>query len=223
MNMLNRWNRPLAAAALALGAAGLATPAAADTIFNTGTPDPGWLGYYGWDISVGQSVTIAFTPTQDYTLDTLGLWLMSNDFNGPGATLTVSLQTNAGGGAPVAPSGTVLESWDTATGAVGWVPELLTVTSGTHTVLNAGSTYWIVAESAEAGGEDPVWVVAPGDGSSYYQGNIDFNSGSAWQIGASQAPLGAVVTATPVPEPGTAASLLTGMLMLGGWLRARRG
>lgn len=206
MHNAHPWNRCLFGT-LALAAATLATPAAADTLLNTGTPDPGWIGYWGYDINAGQSVAIAFTPTADYTLDQISLWLMSNDFNAPGATFTLSLQTDASG-----PSGSVLESWDTATSAVGWVPALDTVTSVLHPVLSAGSTYWIVAESTEEF-EDPVWVIAPGDGvNTYVMANNDFLSGSGWQVNwQSWTPGGTIVSATPVPEPAMLVLALLGL------------
>ena len=81
--------------------AALAGAGHADTIFTTGTPDPGFLGYYGFDLFPEQSVAIAFTPDQDYRLDGLGLWMMSNDFASTGATYTVSLRTDAAGGMTV--------------------------------------------------------------------------------------------------------------------------
>jgi len=208
MAIVSRWRTRLAAA---LCAACLAGPASADTLLDTGAPNGGWLGYYGFDVFVGQSVAIAFIPGQDYAFDSVSLWLMSNDFDAAGRRLTISLQTDAGGGAvPVAPSGTALESWAHATGAIGWTPVLETLSSSSHPVLHAGTAYWIVAESNEPAFVDPVWV-ASGNGPSYYMGNIDFQSGPAWQVGLTNGPPGAVVSATPVPEPVALALALLGL------------
>jgi len=207
MSIVSRWRTRLAAA---LCAVCLATPASADVLLDTGTPG-GFLGYYGFDVFVGQSVAVAFTPGQDYAFDNVSLWLMSNDFDAAGRRLTISLQTDAGGGpVPVAPSGTVLESWAHATSAVGWTPLLETLNSTLHPVLNAGTTYWIVAESNEPAFVDPVWVAA-GNGPSYTMGNIDFQTSSAWQVGLTGGPPGAIITATPVPEPAALALALLGV------------
>ena len=101
MSIVGRWSTRLAGA---LCAVGLATSANATVLLDTGTPGGSW-GYYGFDVFVGQSVAIAFTPGQDYALDDVSLWLMSNDFDAAGRTLTVSLQEDAGNGpAPTAPS-----------------------------------------------------------------------------------------------------------------------
>lgn len=210
------WRRRLAGALCAVTLAG---SAGADTLLDSGTPDGGMFGYWGFDVFVGQSVAIAFTPGQDYTFDNLSLWLMSNDFDAPGRSLTVSLQTDAGGGStPLAPSGTALETWQHATTAVGWSPVLETLDSLLHPTLHAGTTYWIVAESKEQPFVDPVWVVA-GNGSSYYVGNIDFTSGPAWQVGLSGAAPGAIVNATPVPEPQGLVLMLLGLPLVAGLAR----
>jgi len=197
MPILSRWRTRLAGA---LCAVCLANPASADVLLDTGTPG-GFLGYYGFDVFVGQSVAIAFTPTQDYSFDNVSLWLMSNDFDAAGRMLSISLQTDAGSGAtPVAPSGTALESWNHATGAIGWTPLLETLNSVSHPLLQAGKTYWIVAESNEPAFVDPVWVAAV-NGPSYWMGNIDFQSGPAWQVGQTSGPPGVVINASAVPEP----------------------
>lgn len=210
MAIVSRWRTRLAAT---LCAACLVGSAGADTLLDTGTPG-GFLGYYGFDVFVGQSVAVAFTPAQDYAFDSVSLWLMSNDFDAAGRHLSISLQTDAGGGpVPVAPSGTALESWAHATGAIGWTPVLETLGSLTHPVLRAGTTYWIVAESSEPAFVDPVWVAA-GNGPTYTMGNIDFQSGPDWQVGLTGGPPGAIVNATPVPEPGALVLGLLGLPLL---------
>lgn len=218
MSIVGRWNKRLAGA---LCAVCLATPVMADTLLDTGAPEGGFLGFWGYDVFVGQSVAIAFTPTADYALDDISLWLMSNDFDAPGRTLTVSLQTDVGGAAvPAAPSGTVLESWAHATTAVGWQPVMETLVSQTHTLLSAGRTYWIVAESTEPAFVDPVWTVAS-NGGSYYIGNIDFSSSPNWQVGLGGAAPGALVNATLVPEPASLALALLGAPLVVGLARRR--
>jgi hypothetical protein len=217
MAIVRRWGRHVAGAVCALSLAGAAH---ADVLLDTGTPG-GFFGYYGFDVFVGQSVAIAFTPTQDYSFDSASLWLMSNDFEAAGRTLLVSLQADAGSGAvPAGPSGTALESWSHATTAVGWTPVLETLNSVTHPLLSAGTTYWIVAESSEPAFVDPVWVAA-GNGPMYYMGNISFANSPAWQIGQTGGPPGAMVSATPVPEPAAWALGLLGVPLMLGAVRRR--
>jgi hypothetical protein len=204
MSIVKRWS---AVTATAFCATFLVTPASADELLNTGTPG-GFLGYYGFDVFVGQSVAIAFTPTQDYSFESVSLWLMSNSGT-PGATMRISLQTDAGGGAtPVAPSGNALETWAHATATAGWSPLLETMTSLSNPLLSSNTAYWIVAESSTAAGEDPIWVVA-GNGPQYTMGTIDFASSPDWQVGLTGGAVGAIVNASPVPEPG---ALLLGLL-----------
>jgi len=186
---------------LAIGALGAS--ASANEILNTGTPDGGFFGYIGYDVFVGQSVGIAFTPDQDYTLDDIGVWFMSNDWENPGRQYHLSLQLDASGtGTQSIPSGVEIEGWDIATAAVGWFPVLDVATSVLNPVLSAGITYWVVAESDEEAFVDPVWVWGSSwDG--YYSGNNDFQSGNGWLGGVTygSAP-GTVINATPVPTPG---------------------
>ncbi len=218
MSILSHWRTRLAGVACAIC---LISPAGADTLMDTGAPG-GFLGYYGFDVFVGQSVAIAFTPTQNYSFDNVSLWLMSNDFDAAGRTLNISLQTDAGNGAtPVAPSGTTLESWAYATQAVGWTPLLETMNSVSHPLLQAGQTYWIVATSNEPALVDPIWTASGNADGAYWMGNIDYTSSPDWQVGQTSGPPGMVINATPVPEPSTLAFAALGGPVLLGLVRRR--
>jgi hypothetical protein len=196
----------------------VALPAAAVELVNTGEPG-GFFGFYGFDLYPVQSVALAFVPGQDHSLDAISLWLMSNASN-PGATLSVSLQTNFGGGAvPNRPSGQALESWSTATQSVGFNPVLQTVDSLLRPVLSANTAYWIVAESTEPGGANPVWVATNGANGPFTVGVLNTLAGPDWQIGANDNPVGAIVNASPVPEPAALFLLLLGVPLV---LRAAR-
>ena len=212
MAIVSGWRACLAGVLCAFS---LASPAGADTLLDTGAPESGFFGYWGYDVYVAQSVTIGFTATQNYSFDSVSLWLMSNDFENPGRTLTVSLQSGAS-----APSGTALESWTFATTAVGWTPVQETLNSVLHPTLQAGTQYWIVAESTEEPLVDPVWVIAS-NGGTYTVGNIDFASSPAWQIGPGTAAPGTVITATAVPEPSALALAALGVPLLVGIARRR--
>lgn len=199
--------RGIAASVLA---SSVCLPAAAVELVNTGTPG-GFFGFYGLDLYPVQSVALAFVPSQDYNLDSLSLWLMSNAST-PGATLSVSIQTNFGGGAvPGRPSGTALESWATATQSAGFNPLLQTVSSQLRPVLSANTAYWIVAESTEPGGANPVWVTTTGENGAFTIGVLNLQAGPNWQVGVNDNPVGAIVNASPVPEPAALVLLLLGL------------
>lgn len=199
-----------------LGACGVASGA---EIFSTGTPEAGFLGYYGFDIYVGQSFAVAFTPDQDYTFESVGLWMMSNDFDNAGAPYTVSLQTSGPSDTSPdpAPSGVVLESWDVQTAAVGWMPILETQTSLLNPVLEAGQTYWIVLESDSPPFVDAIWV-ASGQNFPVLHSIINAaNPTDDWYSGYTQGAPGMVVNGTLVPTPAGVA-----LLGLGGLVGSRR-
>lgn len=197
-----------AAVIISAGASGVS----AEVLLDTGLPG-GFFGYYGYDVSTAQSVAVGFTPDQDYTLDDIGVWIMSNDFDAAGRTYTLSLITDASISGPTVPGTTVIETWNIATTAVGWQPVLETVYSSLNPVLSAGVTYWIVAESSEPAGLSPVWVVGDAGIETPFA-NIDFQSGPNWQGGTTTGAPGALVHGTLVPAPGTLA-LLAGAALLG--------
>lgn len=207
-------NRPLAL----LACLGMGTHAGADVIFETGTPDPGFLGYYGFDLFPDQSVAIAFTPQQDWFLHSVALWMMSNDFDQAGRTYTVSLRLDDAGGMTI-PGSTVIESWQVSTGATGWSPVLDSMDSVLNPVLSAGTTYWIVAESDEPGGFNPVWVASQQADPVWHSIRNAFNPDGAWISGWGQGVPGMVILGAPVPSPGVGALLAVGGLA---GLRRRR-
>jgi hypothetical protein len=179
----------------------------AAVIFDTGTPDGGFFGWIGYDVYVGQSVGVAFAPSQSYTLDSIGVWMMSNDWDNAGRTYTLSLHAGS-------PTGATLESWNTATAAVGWDPVLDTVNSSLHPTLSAGTTYWIVADSNEPALVDPVWVWgSTWDG--VLSGNVNWPN-PQWQTGVTygSAP-GVVVTGTLIPAPASGLLALAAMAGFG--------
>lgn len=197
------------AAILIACAAGLAN---ADVIFDTGIPDPGFIGYYGFDVFVDQSVAIAFTPDQDYALEQVGVWMMSNDFDNAGAPYTLSVRTDANG-SMTTPGDTVIESWDVQTSAIGWNPVLETVDSVLNPVLSAGVTYWIVAESDSPAFVDAVWVASQQGEPVWHSVQNVFNPGGEWSSGFTQGAPGLIVNGSVVPAPSTLAAIgLTGLV-----------
>jgi hypothetical protein len=192
--------------------------ASADVIIDTGTPDPGFVGYYGFDLYPDQWVAIAFTPGQDYVLNSVALWMMSNDFDASGRSYTVSVRTDAAGGMTI-PGSTVIESWEVMTGATGWSPVLDSMDSVLNPILAAGTTYWIVAESDEPAGANPVWVASQQAEPVWHSVRNTLNPDGAWISGWGQGVPGLVVSGTVVPAPGVGALLA---LAAGLGLRRRR-
>ncbi|CAN5461877.1 hypothetical protein BH09PLA1_BH09PLA1_28380 [soil metagenome] len=114
----------------------------------------------------------------------------------------------------------MLESWNIATNGVGWTPVLDQVDSIVKPLLHAGTWYWLIADSNEPGGMDPLWVQAGNDVAYYSAIRNTFNPNGEWQGGYSFGSTpGTVIEATPVPEPAAIGTLA----LLGiGSLRRRR-
>jgi PEP-CTERM motif len=189
---------------------------AAAVIFDTGLQEP-FFGWVGEDINPQQSVGVAFQPTFDCTLDRVGVYFMSNDFEHPGRTYTLKLCTDAGTGPTIPNTGNVLESWNLATAAVGWTPVLDQANSVAHPLLTAGTWYWLVAESTEPPGLDPLWTQA-GNSVQYYSAINNNNAGwiGGYSFGSTPA---TIIEATAVPEPATLGMLAVVSI---GALRRRR-
>ncbi|MCC6321239.1 MAG: hypothetical protein IT438_07370 [Phycisphaerales bacterium] len=152
-----RVSRSLIAAA---SVAACAASTLADDIFRTENPEGGFFGYIGFDVFPGQSVAARFIPSGAYTLDHVRVWFMSNDFEGgTPQTVRLSLRTDVNPGTEFdsVPSETILESWTQNITAIGWNPVLEDFASLTHTAINAGQKYWIVAESDVPAQFNPVW------------------------------------------------------------------
>jgi hypothetical protein len=177
----------------------------ADVIFDTGLEEP-FFGWVGYDIYPDQSVGVAFSPAGDVTLDSVGVYFMSNDFDNPGRTYTLKLVPDASGTSYTIPNtANVLESWSMATTAVGWLPVLDQANSVQHPLLTAGSVYWIVAESTEPAGLDPLWAQA-GNSVQYYSGVNNSLNPNGWEDGVGYSfgsTPATVIQATAIPEPAT--------------------
>lgn len=184
-------------ASAALASAGVAS---ADTIFQTSDPEGGFFGYIGFDIFETQSVAARFIPTGECTLDTVSIWLMSNDFDGvvpQTVTITLRTDTNPGGDFVSVPSTTILETWTASPNVIGWTPILVDFNSATHPTLAAGQKYWVVAESEVEAQVNPIWVWSS-SGNEF----TATNSGGAtpWQSGSGAA-IGIQVKGTLTSPP----------------------
>lgn len=164
---MNRKTWLLAAASALFVAAAPAlaqsAPAAkATAIYDTAAPG-GWFGYNGFDLYTDQRVAVRFTApaTGDMRLARIGIWFMNNS-DTVNAKLRISLQTDTldDGGEASTPSGTMLEKWVAPVATLGWAPveQFFKTTKGP--LLKAGHSYWVVAESKAAPGQDPIWLLA---------------------------------------------------------------
>jgi hypothetical protein len=158
--------------------AGLVSPAAADIIYQTNTPYIGINGPPAFTLSDEQSVALRFTPDRDYTLDSLSVWIISDDqLEISHAPVRVDLRSSGPDG--LRPASVSIEEMQFTVDALGWNPYLESVQSRLHPFLHAGRDYWIVL-SCDLHNNCPGWNWS--DGSTgiialSYGGQINFNVG----------------------------------------------
>lgn len=164
----------------------------AELIYDNGLPG-GFLGYWGPDVCIDQSVGVRFTPTSDYTFDEVSLWLMNNDWSGlTHPVVRITLRPDWDQDGQSRPDQAVIEEMFVTVSTIGWLPILETALSTDHPRLCAGRHYWIVAESAAPCGLDGVWVMS-GEDTGF---SANTNNGE-WQAGGDGAVPGMQVRATP--------------------------
>lgn len=184
--------RSTACAAVALFAA----VASGEVIYQSTGPFGGPFGLWGADVFTGQAVAQRFESAGQFRLETVRLWLMSNDFGGSvEEIITVSLQTDAGGPGESFPSGTVLDSVTLEASAIGWSPVNEAFSLSGRPWLFAGERYWVVAESQTEPGASPVWTFAS-EGTGF---NAFRPWDATWQPGGEGAELTMTVEAAPSP------------------------
>ena len=180
-----------AASALAVCAAA----ARADAVYETDDPFGGPFGIWGFDVSQDQSVAVRFTPTGDYRLDLLRLWLWNNDDTGGTPHLTITLRNDEDPGTGSIPGATVYETWELDVPNTGaFNPVRFDFNSLSRPRLNDGVNYWIAAESPAVGGYDPVWAIA-GIGVGFM--SIKNPPTGPWSPAGSGAVVSVVVEGTP--------------------------
>ena len=173
----------------------------ADVVFDTfGTVSPGYYQNWVWVVADNQWVARGFTAASDCRLDSVTLPLA---WWGTTLPKTISLSTSPGGSA--------LESWSaTPTGGTDNEMDLLTFQSVQHTVLSAGSTYYVWLKS-DAPKYTRGWAKAT-DG--WAPGVVEFSldQGAIW-IAPWNTEVALRVEATAVPEP---SAFLAGALFMAG-------
>ncbi len=187
------------------------TQAAAEVqvVYQTNPPG-GFFGPIGFDVSTSQSVAVRFMPAADVRLHAVRAYFMNNNFDPeaprPLVTLTIQTDTDPPGQYTSAPSGIILETLPLTVTAVGWDPIQDSVDSVVRPVLSAGVRYWVVAESSQPPGDNPVWVWAGEDLG--FNGNTDQG---LWQTG-----LGAVVSIRVEGTPVSSVCNLADITGIGG-------
>ena len=170
-------------------------------IYQTTDPFNGPFGFWGYDIIPTQSVAVRFIPDADFTLETIKIWFMSNDWSGqshPKVTLELRTDAPLEDGQSI-PSDRVLEAWDVEVTAQGWNPVEETVVSRVKVALLAGQKYWISARGDTKPGKDAVWVQS--------SGSVGITSNTQAQDGGKWEPVGDLTGAAP-------AITITGVSML---------
>jgi hypothetical protein len=181
---------------IVLFSATAATPVLADVVYDTEDPFGGPFGVIGFDVFECQSVAVRFTPDSTHTLDVISLWLWNNDEGGGTPPLTITLRTHDDEGDGL-PSDQILETWSIDMPQTGlFQPILIPFESEGHPQLQAGTHYWVVAESDSAALEDPVWAIAAEDSGISTTTRCD----GEWQTPGSGAVPAIVIEGTPIPD-----------------------
>lgn len=116
-----------------------------DVVYRTNDPYFGPNGPPAFGLSDQQSVALRFTPDRDYTLDTIRVWIISDNFTTVShAPVRVQLRT-ANRESP-RPTSTIIEEMAFEVETIGWVPLLQSVQSSRHPLLRAGVDYWVVLQ-----------------------------------------------------------------------------
>ncbi len=209
----------LSTAALALIFATQAREARADVIFSNFGPGQTYQGAKWWDVgAVGgtsQVVAFSFTPTATETLTGADLAVAS--LAGGATALNVFIESDSGG-AP----GALLDAL-TQSGSIPVYPTTAVVNYDcvvTCSTLNAGTTYWIVAQQ-----DDPLnltgWLYSFNDTGTWFYNELNSETGpwtaattgnnfSAFDITGTTSV--GVVTTGATPEPASLALLGSGLL-----------
>lgn len=183
----------MAGGALACSAA-LSGSVQADEIYGTGEPCTGFFGCIGFDVFTQQTVGLRFTPTSDYTLDSVSMWFMSNRFDAPlTLPVEVTIQTDLNDNGCSHPSGVILDTMSFVPTAVGWDPRLDTVVPTTEVELLAGENYWVVCKSDSPPGDNPVWNIV--EGFTSFAASTQFDQ-TTWQCGGEGAAIGIFIEGT---------------------------
>lgn len=202
---------------MSLIASGAATQADPVVIYETSDPFGSFLGVNGADVFINQSVAVRFTPADDYSLFSLGLWLWNNDGSGASSPITLSVRPEMID--PIVgpiPSDQTIEVWDVSVPFTGqFQPQLFTFESVQTPLLEAGVNYWVVAESDSPPLIDPVWAFA--GQSTGFATFTNFSTGEWQQAGNGAVPATVVLGEAPTAGEETFVETFDNQSNEGGW------
>lgn len=220
----------LASAAVGLMLVASAREMRADTVvFSNFGPSQTYVGNSWWDVGnspLGPQVdAFSFSPSATATVTGADLALAL--VPPPGAVqtvtpLTVYIESNSGG-AP----GSILSTL-TQNGSYTFYPTTSVVNftcTASCATLNAGSTYWIVAQQTDPA-NTTAWLYSVGDTGTWYYNELNSATGP-WTVATAGDNFSAFdVTGTPsrvppIPEPASVALLASGLLGIAGAVRRR--
>ena len=223
-------NKSLLCTVMVVTAAGvclMASPASGDMIFSTVGSETSYTPAGEWSIinasSLRNSWAIAFTPTDNYSLTNIEIGLTWNEGeNGADVWLM-----NDNGDEP----GSIIESFATSNlpsyGDVtqpGATAPLVQLDSQQHSILEAGTQYWVAA-SAGTAPSWVSWVTTDSSPLSYTWASINhLDPSPSWSVVMGQNPGGVRINGDPVltPLPSAVVLLGAGLVTSAGLLRRRR-